>query len=131
MRFYLSELKVNCDERGRLVAIEGNKDVNFDIKRAFYIYGNDNDLSRAGHANCKSQEVLICLNGSCRVFVDDGIVKDYFILNRPESMLTIETNVWVEVDKFSEGCIILVLASDYYNLAAQIKDYNLFKEMTK
>ena len=29
------------DERGKLVVIEGNQSIPFDIKRVFYIYGSD------------------------------------------------------------------------------------------
>ena len=34
------------DERGHLVIVEGMKDVPFDIKRIFYIYGSDKDVIR-------------------------------------------------------------------------------------
>ena len=32
------------DERGHLVIVEGHKDIPFDIKRIFYIYGSDTDV---------------------------------------------------------------------------------------
>ena len=47
------------DERGHLVVIEGNKDIPFDIKRVFYIYGSDKDVVRGRHANYNSEFVLI------------------------------------------------------------------------
>lgn len=34
------------DERGHLVIVEGMKDVPFEIKRIFYIYGSDTDVVR-------------------------------------------------------------------------------------
>lgn len=40
------------DKRGHLVIVEGMKDVPFDIKRIFYIYGSDKDVVRGQHANC-------------------------------------------------------------------------------
>ena len=42
----LLEFNQHGDERGRLVIVEGNHDIPFDIKRIFYIYGSDNDLPR-------------------------------------------------------------------------------------
>ena len=39
------------DERGHLVIVEGMKDVPFEIKRIFYIYGSDTDVVRGQHAN--------------------------------------------------------------------------------
>ena len=38
------------DERGKLVVIEGNQDIPFEIARAFYIYGSDSTVGRGQHA---------------------------------------------------------------------------------
>ena len=35
----LKELKVLGDDRGQLVALEANREIPFDVKRVFYIYG--------------------------------------------------------------------------------------------
>ena len=131
MKFKLCDLKVNTDIRGNLVAIEGEKDICFNIKRIFYIYGNNALLPRAGHANQWSEEILICLNGSCRVFVDDGNAHEYILLDKKEQALYVAANVWLEIDRFTEDCIILVLASDYYNPDAQVKYYSEFLELVK
>ncbi|MBR4469715.1 MAG: WxcM-like domain-containing protein, partial [Erysipelotrichaceae bacterium] len=34
------------DERGKLVVIEGNQSIPFDIQRVFYIYGSDSTVIR-------------------------------------------------------------------------------------
>ena len=60
------------DERGNLVAIEGNEDIPFDIKRVFYMYGTDNTMVRGQHANKESEFVLINVSGSSKIKVDDG-----------------------------------------------------------
>ena len=61
------------DERGHLVIVEGMKDVPFEIKRIFYIYGSDTDVVRGQHANKKSQFVLINVAGKIKVKVKDGL----------------------------------------------------------
>lgn len=61
------------DERGHLVIVEGMKDVPFEIKRIFYIYGSDTDAVRGQHANKKSQFVLINVAGKSKVKVKDGL----------------------------------------------------------
>ena len=72
------------DERGHLVIVEGHKDVPFDIKRIFYIYGSDTDVVRGQHANLKSQFVLINVAGKSKVKVKDGLGNEaVFSLNRP------------------------------------------------
>ena len=63
------------DERGHLVIVEGMKDVPFEIKRIFYIYGSDTDVVRGQHANKKSQFVLINVAGKSKVKVKDGLGK--------------------------------------------------------
>ena len=47
------------DERGHLVIAEGMKDIPFEIKRVFYIYGSEQDVIRGRHANRKTEFVLI------------------------------------------------------------------------
>lgn len=131
MSYYFFELNVCCDERGYLAAIEGVNDIPFDIKRVFYIYDNKKSLQRAGHSNLLNEQVLICLGGSCRVFLDDGNKQEHFILKQPERGLYISSNVWVELDEFSPSCILLVLASKPYDPADQICDYQTFKEIVK
>ena len=54
------------DERGHLVIVEGAKDVPFDIKRIFYIYGSDPAVVRGQHANRKSEFVLINVAGKIK-----------------------------------------------------------------
>ena len=49
------EFKDLGDERGKLVVIEGNDSIPFDIKRVFYIYGSDPDVVRGQHANKESE----------------------------------------------------------------------------
>lgn len=131
MNYKFYDLKINSDNRGNLVAIEGMKNIPFEIKRLFYIYGNQDALPRAGHANRQNEQVLICLNGSCRIFLDDGIRKKHFIINRPEQAFYIGKNVWVKIDEFSEGCILLVLASREYDPEDQVCDYQKFKEIIR
>ena len=54
------------DERGRMVIVEGELDIPFDIKRVFYIYGSSNDVVRGQHANRKTEFVLINVSGTSR-----------------------------------------------------------------
>ena len=66
------EFQEKGDERGHLVIVEGMKDIPFDIKRIFYIYGSDSDAIRGQHANSRSEFVLINVAGTSKVEVKDG-----------------------------------------------------------
>ena len=60
------------DERGHLVIVEGMKDIPFEIKRIFYIYGSGENVVRGQHANRESEFILINVAGKSKVRVKDG-----------------------------------------------------------
>ncbi|MGL4673861.1 MAG: sugar 3,4-ketoisomerase, partial [Wohlfahrtiimonas sp.] len=66
-----------------------------------------------------------------RFIMDDGKNKEELILDCPHKGLLIEPMQWHEMHDFSEDCIIIVLASDYYDEADYIRDYNVFSEEYK
>ena len=71
------------DERGKLVVIEGERDIPFKIARAFYIYGSDSSVVRGKHANRNSEFILVNVAGSSKVMITDGTRKEIVELNRP------------------------------------------------
>ncbi len=121
--------KQNGDERGHLVVIEGNKDVPFDIKRIFYIYGSDPTVIRGQHANRETEFVLVNVAGKSKVKVYDGKGNEaIFILNRPHTGIYLPTMVWKDMYDFSEDSVLLVLASEAYNPDEYIRSYDKFVE---
>ncbi|WP_368205988.1 FdtA/QdtA family cupin domain-containing protein [Aeromonas sp. s5] len=127
----LIDLPVLGDERGSLVALEGNRNIPFEIKRVYYIYGTQKGVARGFHAHKELKQVAICLNGSCRFVMDDGVKKNEVILNSPSQGLLIDVMQWHEMYDFSEDCILLVLASDIYDEADYIRNYNSFMQLSK
>jgi hypothetical protein len=123
------ELPKILDKKANLTFIEENKDVPFKIKRVYYIYGVPKGEKRGRHAMGKSEEVIIALNGSFDVILDDGIKRKTFRLNRPYYGLFIPAMIWQELDFFSSTSICLVLSSEFYNNKEYIKDYNKFRQM--
>lgn len=119
------------DNRGSLIALETLIDIPFDIKRVYYIFDTLSDVSRGFHAHQNLKQVLICVKGSCRILLDDGKRKENIILNNPQTGLLIENLVWREMHDFSEDCVLLVLASEYYDETDYIRDYNEFKKVLK
>ena len=119
------EFLVNSDGRGKLVSLESGKNIPFEIKRVYYIY-DTKDIARGFHAHKNLQQVLICVSGSCAVTLDDGEVKEKFLLNNPSHGLFVGNMVWREMHDFSENCVMMVLANDYYNEEDYIRDYEGF-----
>lgn len=118
------------DERGHLVIVEGMKDVPFEIKRIFYIYGSYTDVVRGQHANKKSQFVLINVAGKSKVKVKDGLGNEaVFSLNRPHTGIYLPQMVWKDMYDFSDDSVLLVLSSEHYDPDEYIRDYAEFVKL--
>ena len=125
----LLEFLPRGDERGYLVAIEENKEIPFQIKRVFYIYGTKYNVKRGQHANLNSEFVLINIAGKSKVKIDDGNESKIFELNRPHTGIYIPRMYWKEMYDFSDDAILLCLASEYYDDGEYIRDYFKFKKI--
>ncbi len=116
------------DERGSLISLEQNKNIPFDIKRVYYIFGTPTGISRGFHAHKKLKQLATCIQGSCTILMDDGLTKESIVLDSPSKGLIIDVMQWHEMHDFSDDCILMVLANDYYDEIDYIRDYNAFLE---
>lgn len=117
------------DERGNLVVAEVKRNIPFDIKRIFYMYGSDNKVVRGQHANKNSEFVLINVKGSCTVKVDTGKEMTVINLDKPHKGLYLNKMVWKEMYNFSEDSVLIVLSNMVYDSEEYIRDYQEFKKM--
>ncbi len=115
------------DDRGGLAVIEGGKTIPFDIKRTYYIYGTKQGVSRGFHAHKELKQVAFCVSGRCRLVMDDGLTKKEVWLDSPLRGVQIPAMVWHEMHDFSQDCVLLVLASEYYEESDYIRSYEVFK----
>ena len=111
------------DERGKLVVIEGNESIPFDIKRVFYIYGSDSTVVRGQHANRVSEFVLINVAGTSKVRITDGKEEMIVELNKPMMGVYIPKMIWKDMYDFSADSVLLVLANTHYDGSEYIRDY--------
>ena len=114
------------DDRGSLVALEANKSVPFEIKRVYYIFGTKEGVSRGFHAHRNLKQVAVCVTGSCRFVLDNGKQREEVLLDSSTEGLIIEDLTWREMHDFSPDCVLLVLASEYFDENDYIRDYNEF-----
>ena len=117
------------DDRGSLVALEGNKTIPFDIKRVYYLFGTKGNVTRGLHAHKALKQVMICISGSCKITLDDGRNRESIFLNSPIKGLLIEGLIWREMCNFSADCILLVVASELYDENDYVRDYRDFEEL--
>ncbi len=111
----------HTNETGSLAFLESVRDIPFSIKRVYYIFDVAKGAHRGFHAHKKLQQVLICIRGSCKALVDDGVE-----LNDPTEGLYVGNAVWREMFEFSSGAVLLVLASEYFDESDYIRDYKEF-----
>lgn len=114
------------DGRGSMVALESGRSVPFEIKRVYYIFGTKAGVARGFHAHKALKQVAVCVSGSCRMLLDDGVRKENVLLDSPLQGLLIGDLVWREMHDFSSDCVLLVMASEHYDEADYIRNYDEF-----
>lgn len=119
------------DERGKLVAIEGNQAIPFEIKRVFYIYDSDATVVRGQHANRESEFVLINVAGQSKVRITDGTEEFVVELNKPMMGVYIPKMIWKDMYDFSADSVLLVLASTHYDGNEYIRNYEEYLKIMK
>ena len=128
-QYKIIEFKDLGDERGNLVVIEGEgRDIPFDIKRVFYIYGSDSEVVRGQHANRETEFLLVNVGGTSKVRIDNGRESEIVELNRPGMGLYLPPMLWKDMYDFSPDSILLVLASRHYDAGEYIRDYDAYIE---
>ena len=116
----------HSDRKGNISVVENGRDVPFNVKRAYYLYDVPGGESRGGHAHKELRQLIIAASGSFTVTLDDGHVKRTFTLNRPYQGLYVVPGIWRTLDDFSSGAVCMVLASERYDEADYIRDYQEF-----
>lgn len=114
------------DHRGSLVVAESNKNLPFEVKRLYYIFDAKPDIPRGFHAHKELHQIAFCIKGQCKMLMDNGVEKQEVWIDQPNKGLVIPPLVWHEMHNFSDDCIMLVLASDYYDESDYIREYPEF-----
>lgn len=116
---------------GNITFVEGNRDVQFRIKRIYFLYDIPNGAERGGHAHKDLYQLIIAATGSFEVLLDDGKFKKSFNLYQPNKGLLVVPGIWRELVNFSSGSICLVLASELYTEDDYIRKYEDFIKLKR
>lgn len=129
MNIELVPLQVHGDSRGSLIALEDHKNVPFDIRRIYYVFGTLQGVSRGFHAHKALRQMVIPVRGSCQFLLDDGSDRVFVDLNDPALGLMVEKMIWHEMHNFSEDCVLVVLADAHYDESDYIRNYDEFQKL--
>jgi hypothetical protein len=107
----LIKIKKFSNSSGSLNVIE--KNLPFKIKRVFFIYDIKN--SRGNHGHKKTLQAITCLQGRATIEIKKDCVQKSIKLTNNTQLLLIDKKEWIKIHKTSKKCIIIVLASEYYD----------------
>ncbi len=117
---------------GNLFIAEAGKQVPFEIKRIYFINSLANkNAVRGKHAHRRLEQAIFCLNGSFTLYIDDGRTTQRILMNDPACGIRIGPMLWHTMSGFTCDCVILVLASAWFEPADYIRDYAEFLRETR
>lgn len=119
------------DKYGKLVPIETMGNIPFKVRRVYYIYEVEEGTRRGFHSHRQLEQALICVHGSVKILVKTPTEEEVVCLDDPQKALWIGPMVWREMFDFSEGAVLLVLASEHYTESDYIRDYVKYEKEAK
>lgn len=114
------------DTRGSLSFVETGRQIDFSVRRIYFLYDMPPDVSRGAHAHKALQQLILPLSGSFDVELDDGCDKACYHLDSPATGLYVCPGVWRDLRHFAPQSVCLVLASQGYDENDYIRDYQEF-----
>lgn len=112
-----------------LVVYEGSKKVPFNISRLFTVKASEK-CTRGFHAHKECTQVLIVLNGECKIICDDGANRNEIILNKSSEGLLIPPTIWAE-QEYQSDTVLMVLTDKHYDENDYIRNYENFLDFRK
>jgi dTDP-4-dehydrorhamnose 3,5-epimerase-like enzyme len=112
---------------GNLFIAEACRQIPFEIKRVYFINNLANSRAvRGRHAHRRLEQVLICVSGSFVLHLDDGRSTQRIRLNDAACGIRVGPMLWHTMSSFSYDCVILVLASAWFEESDYIRDHGVF-----
>jgi acetyltransferase-like isoleucine patch superfamily enzyme len=127
----LVRLPVVSDIRGSLSYGEYDAHLPFPPRRYFVIFDVPGKEVWGERAHRKLHQMMVCLKGSLSVMLDDGVDRQDIVLDGPHRGLYVPPMTWTAHYRYSADAVLLVLASDVYDAADYIRDYDAFLEESK
>lgn len=123
---FVHELPQIEDLRGNLSVVEFQKDVPFEVKRCFWVYGVPGREVRGEHAHFNCHQFVMCVAGSVQLVLDNGHERAQVSLDHPSLGVHIPPMKWGIQYKYSDDAVLVVFASHLYDAEDYIRDYGSF-----
>lgn len=113
---------------GELSYFEANNDIEFDIKRIYYISKVPEGIRRGFHAHKDLKQLLFCPYGKIQLILENEFGKEEIELSDPSIGVIIDRPTWREMLWLQKDSVLCVAASEYYDPNDYIRDYSSFKK---
>lgn len=127
MNSRMIDLEVKTDGRGKLIPLEYPTQLGFPLKRIYYIYDVNNNITRGYHSHRELDQLLIAVSGSLKVRIKTPFSEEIHTLDDPAKGLYIGPMIWREMFDFSDDAVLLVLASHEYDESDYIRNYDQYE----
>ncbi len=128
---YLIDLtKLGAPDIGYISVVEAwPGTVPFEVKRVFWTYYTPESILRGRHAHHRTEQIIIAVAGRITVTTEqaDGTIQ-IVRLETPHVGLYVPPHTWHTM-QYSHSAVQLVLASQPYDAADYIRDYDQFREV--
>ena len=115
-------------DSGELSFFQEGTDLDFQIKRIYYISKVPEGTRRGFHAHKKLKQVLFCPYGSIQLTLENNNKREEIELSDPSIGVYIEGIIWREMLWLKKDSVLCVAASEIYDENDYIRDYNEFKK---
>lgn len=122
----LLELTDCSDARGRLVVGSAPEQLPFLPRRFFAIADVPGAQWRGDHAHKRCEQFLVSFGGSCKAMAEFGGERKFFVLDDPALGLYLPAMTWAVIYDIAPQASLLCLASDPYDAADYIRDYEAY-----
>lgn len=128
---YKKNFKIYKKKSGNLIPFSFKKDIPFNAKRVFLVYGNKGYV-RAKHAHYKCQQYIVALSGSIQINYQTNKIKSKIILsNRLKKGFFSKPLTWLEIKFLTKNCIIMIFCDMEYKYSDYIVNYKKFLKLIK
>ncbi len=116
-------------DAGELSFFEGGHEIDFDIKRIYYISKVPEGVRRGFHAHKELKQLLFCPYGRIQLVLENKNGREEIELSDPSIGVIIDEPTWREMLWLQKDSVLCVAASDYYDVNDYVRDYDDFKKM--
>jgi mannose-6-phosphate isomerase-like protein (cupin superfamily) len=111
---------------GRIIVADFAQALPFAPRRLYWIHGMAMGERRGFHAHRRLWQAMVAIAGEIEIELDDAESKVSHRLSDCGHCLIVPPGLWREIRSVSAGAALLVIASESYDEADYIRDYQQF-----